>query len=386
MPIRVEGRSELIRWARQRAKADIEDLEGRFPKIAEWESGETAPTLRQLEEFANATHAPIGFLLLPEPPQEQLPLPDFRTIADSEVARPSPDLLDTIFQCEQRQEWYRDYLLRNNEPPLDFVGSLQLTDDVVGAAARINETLDFDVPSRGSSWSDALRRLIEKAEAIGVLVMINGVVGNNTHRKLDPEEFRGFAIADPIAPLVFVNGADTKAAQIFTLVHELAHVWLGQSAITDVEVGSPKGNPVEKWCNQVAAEVLVPISALEQSYTAQSALTGELKRLAAEFKVSTLVVLRRIRDARFLDEASYWEAFHAELERVLELMGNAGSGGNFYNTQPLRVSRRFATAVIASASEGQTTFRDAFRMLGIKKTSTFEELRNKLETPSGLSP
>ena len=386
MPIRVKGRSELIRWARQRAKADIEDLEGRFPKIAEWESGETAPTLRQLEEFANATHAPIGFLLLPEPPQEQLPLPDFRTIADSEVARPSPDLLDTIFQCEQRQEWYRDYLLRNNEPPLDFVGSLQLADDVMGAAARISEALGFAVPSRGSSWSDALRKLIEKAEAIGVLVMINGVVGNNTHRKLDPQEFRGFAIADPIAPLVFVNGADTKAAQIFTLVHELAHVWLGQSAITDVEVGSPKGNSVEKWCNQVAAEVLVPIDALPSSFAVQGDLTGDLKRLAAQFKVSTLVVLRRIRDAGFLDETSYWEAFNAELERVLELMGNAGGGGNFYNTQPLRVSKRFASAVIASASEGQTTFRDAFRMLGIKKTSTFEELRNKLEMPSGLSP
>lgn len=378
MPIRVEGRGELIRWARQRAKADIEDLESRFPKIAEWESGETAPTLKQLENFANATHAPVGFLLLPEPPEEELPLPDFRTIADSPVARPSPDLLDTIFQCEQRQEWYREYLLRNNEPILDFVGSLRLQDDVVTAAARITETLDFGVPSRGSNWSDALRKLIDRAEAIGVLVMINGVVGNNTHRKLDPKEFRGFAISDPVAPLVFVNGADTKAAQIFTLMHELLHLWLGQSAVTDVEVGSLEGNPVEKWCNQVAAEVLVPISAIQQSYTAQMDLTGELKRLAAEFKVSTLVVLRRIRDAGLLDETSYWDAFHAELERVLEIMGNAGSGGNFYNTQPLRVSRRFASAVIASASEGQTTFRDAFRMLGIKKTSTFEELRSQL--------
>lgn len=378
MTIRVEGRGELIRWARQRAKADIEDLESRFPKIAEWESGETAPTLKQLEDFANATHAPVGFLLLPEPPEEELPLPDFRTIADSPVAHPSPDLLDTIFQCEQRQEWYRNYLLRNNEPILDFVGLLRLQDDVVTAAARITETLDFDVPSRGSSWSNALRKLIEQAEAIGVLVMINGVVGNNTHRKLDPKEFRGFAISDPVAPLVFVNGADTKAAQIFTLMHELVHLWLGQSAVTDVEVGSLKGNPLEKWCNQVAAEVLVPISALQQSYTAQMDLTGGLKRLAAEFKVSTLVVLRRIRDAGFLDETSYWNAFHAELERVLEIVGDAGSGGNFYNTQPLRVSRRFASAVIVSASEGQTTFRDAFRMLGIKKTSTFEELRSQL--------
>lgn len=379
MPIRIEGQSELIRWARQRARADIEELSSRFPKIAEWESGEAAPTLRQLEEFASATHAPIGFLLLPEPPEEEVPLPDFRTIADAEVARPSPDLLDTIFQCEQRQEWYRDYLLLNNEPPLDLVGSLGTTHGVVEAATEIRETLDFGIDSRGSNWSDALRNLIEHAEDIGVLVMINGVVGNNTHRKLDPQEFRGFAISDSVAPLVFVNGADTKAAQIFTLTHELAHVWLGQSAITDVEVGSPKGNPTERWCNQVAAEVLVPLSAVADAYKSQGELTEELQRLARTFKVSTLVVLRRIRDAGYLDEANYWDAFHAELQRVLDLMGDGGGGGgNFYNTQPLRVSRRFARAVITSASEGQTSYRDAFRMLGVKRTSTFEELSNQL--------
>lgn len=378
MVIRVEGKGELIRWARQRAKADIEDLSTRFPRLAEWESGDAAPTLRQLEEFANATHAPVGFLLLPVPPEEEVPLPDFRTFADTAVARPSPDLLDTIYQCEQRQEWYRDYALINNEPPLDFVGSLTTSDGIVEAAGSMRDKLGFDIESRGSNWSDALRRLIERAEDIGILVMINGVVGNNTHRKLDAQEFRGFAICDPVAPLVFVNGADTKAAQIFTLTHELAHVWLGQSAVTDVEVGSPKGNQIERWCNQVAAEVLVPLGAVKETYMTQVNLTDELQRLARKFKVSTLVVLRRIRDAGYLGEANYWDAYHEELRRVLDLMGEGRGGGNFYNTQPIRVSRRFARAVITSAHEGQTTYRDAFRMLGVKKTSTFQELGSQL--------
>jgi Zn-dependent peptidase ImmA (M78 family) len=379
MTIRIEGQGELIRWARKRARADIESLATRFPKIAEWERGDTAPTLKQLEDFANATHAPIGFLLLPEPPVEELPLPDFRTIGDLEVARPSPDLMDTIFQCEQRQEWYRDYLLLNGEPPLDFVGSLTTADDIIEAGGSIRAKLNFEVDSRGASWSDGLRRLIEHAEDIGVLVMINGVVGNNTHRKLDPKEFRGFAIADSVAPLVFVNGADTKAAQIFTLVHELVHVWLGQSAVTDVEIGRPKGNETEQWCNRVAAEVLVPIDAIRQAYREQANLTEELQRLARTFKVSTLVVLRRLRDAGYMGEGQYWDAFHVELQRVLDLMADGGgSGGNFYNTQPLRVSRRFVRAVITSAGEGQTSYRDAFRMLGIKKTSTFQELSSQL--------
>jgi hypothetical protein len=151
MTIRIEGQGELIRWARKRARADIESLATRFPKIAEWERGDTAPTLKQLEDFANATHAPIGFLLLPEPPVEELPLPDFRTIGDLEVARPSPDLMDTIFQCEQRQEWYRDYLLLNGEPPLDFVGSLTTADDIIEAGGSIRAKLNFEVDSRGAS-------------------------------------------------------------------------------------------------------------------------------------------------------------------------------------------------------------------------------------------
>ena len=380
MPIRVEGRGELIRWARQRAKADIEDLEGRFPKLAEWESGETAPTLRQLEQFANATHAPIGFLLLPEPPQEKLPLPDFRTIADSEVARPSPDLLDTIFQCEQRQEWYRADARALKEEPLSFVGSLTQDTDVGQAAAEMQGLLRFALDQRGFSWTNALRTLSERAEDLGVLVMISGVVGSNSHRKLDPKEFRGFALIDELAPLVFINGSDTKAAQIFTLAHELAHLWLGESALSDAGVARIDGNEIERWCNRVAAEFLVPLKGLKSDFDPNASLDDELERLARSFRVSTLVILRRVHDAGFLSDEEYWSAFKAERERVLGFMGQGVTeGGNFYNTQPVRMSKRFTRAVIASTLEGRTLYRDGMRLLGVKKVATFEQLSQHLD-------
>ncbi len=380
MPIRVEGRGELIRWARQRAKADIEDLEGRFPKIAEWESGEAAPTLRQLEQFANATHAPIGFLLLPEPPQEKLPLPDFRTIADSEVARPSPDLLDTIFQCEQRQEWYRADARSLKEDPLSFVGSLTPDTDVGEAAAEMQGLLRFGLDQRGFSWTNALRTLSERAEDLGVLVMISGVVGSNPHRKLNPKEFRGFALIDELAPIVFINGVDTKAAQIFTLAHELAHLWLGESALSDAGVAGIEGNEIEQWCNRVAAEFLVPLKSLSKNFNPDATLVDELERLARSFRVSTLVILRRIHDAGFLTDEEYWSAFRAERDRVLGFVGQeATEGGNFYNTQPVRVSKRFARAVIASTLEGRTLYRDGMRLLGVKKVATFDQLSQHLD-------
>jgi Zn-dependent peptidase ImmA (M78 family) len=211
--------------------------------------------------------------------------------------------------------------------------------------------------------------------------MVSGIVGSNTHRKLNPQEFRGFALVDELAPLVFVNGADTKAAQIFTLSHELAHIWLGQSAVSDVDMAVGSANAIERWCNQVAAEFLVPLDALGTVEVQQPDLTEQLERIARTFKVSTLVALRRIHDAGYLPDARYRSAYAYERDRVLALMdegSTSGSGGNFYNTQAVRVGRRFAKAIIESTLEGQTLYRDAYQMLGFKKHATFEELASRL--------
>jgi Zn-dependent peptidase ImmA (M78 family) len=378
--VRVEVKGEILAWARERSGLGVDDLEHRFPRLAEWETGEVLPTLKQLERFAKTTHTPLGFLLLTEPPEERLPIPDFRTMGGAAPPRPSPDLLDTVFQCQQRQEWYHDFAQSNRLGPVSFVGALGITTDVGEAATVLRGALDFEIDDRGPTWGEALRRLAQHADAAGVLVMVSGVVGSNTHRKLDPEEFRGFALVDDLAPLVFVNGADTKAAQIFTLAHELAHVWLGESALSDANLGTAPDNDVEQWCNQVAAELLVPLDEIREQWDGATDLTELLDHLAGRFKVSTLVVLRRAHDAGFLGWDAYRNAYRAELRRVLALLGEGASGGgNFYNTQPVRVGKRFARAIISSTLEGQTLYRDAFQMLGFKKQSTFEELARRLE-------
>lgn len=209
--------------------------------------------------------------------------------------------------------------------------------------------------------------------------MASGVVGSNNRRGLDPQEFRGFALADELAPLVFINGADTKAAQMFTLAHELAHVWLGQSAVSDAEARALPDHEIERWCNAVAAELLIPLEAVRETYDGRAELQGEVGRLARRFKVSTLVVLRRIRDAGGIGHDHYWRAYEEELARLRALP--RGSGGDFYLTLGARVSRRFARALVVSTLEGQTLYRDAFRMLGIKRDATFRELGAQLGYP-----
>ena len=118
--MRVEVKPTLLRWARYRAGLDLDDLAGRFPRLADWESGERHPTIRQLEEFAKATRTPVGYLFLPEPPTERVPIPDFRTIGNRRIEHPSPDLLDTIYLCQQRQEWYRDFARSQGDESLRF--------------------------------------------------------------------------------------------------------------------------------------------------------------------------------------------------------------------------------------------------------------------------
>jgi len=371
---RVPVKSEMLRWACQRAGLDVDALAQRFPGLPDWLREDAQPTLRQLEDFAKATHAPFGYFFLLEPPVERVPIPDFRTIGAETIGRPTPDLLDTIYICQQRQEWYCDYARVTGERPFPLVGSAKPTDDVVKVAAEMRDALAFDLEERRQmpTWVDALRRFIEQADNLGILVMVNGVVGSNNRRKLDPSEFRGFALSDPLAPVVFINGADSKAAQMFTLAHELAHLWLGESALTDVEPRSAPTNVVENWCNRVAAELLAPLAVVGQEYKRRAPLQEESSRLARRFKVSTLVILRRIHDAGGLTRDQLWQEYDAELARLQDIPRT--SGGNFYLTTAARVSKRFARAVVTSTWEGRSSFTEALHLLGFRKMSTFHEL------------
>lgn len=384
MTTRVPVNPDLLHWALERAGVSADALAEKFPKLNDWLRGELAPTLKQLEAFANTTHTAIGLLFLPRPPEEPLPIPDFRTLPEARLSRPSADLLDTIYLCQQRQAWYREHQRLHGVEPVAFVGSASVADEVPRIAAGIAQAIGFDPAERRqlSNWSEALRRFISQIEAAGILVMVSGVVGSNTHRPLNVEEFRGFALADPLAPLIFINGKDTKAAQMFTLAHELAHLWLGESGVSDTQAATQPDEQIERWCNAVAAELLVPLTQLRPAYNPDKELHEEMQRLALQFKVSTLVIVRRLFDLGAFDEEMLWRTCREELDRVKSLASREGSGGDFYNSLGARVSKRFANALVASALEGQTLFRDAFHMLGIRKTATFYKEAARL----GLRP
>jgi Zn-dependent peptidase ImmA (M78 family) len=367
-----------FRWAIERSNKPRSDLQRRFPKLSEWEAGGRRPTLKQLEAFAKATYTPIGYFFLNEPPEESVPIPDYRTARNARLEQPTRNLLDVIYLCQQRQEWYRNNAREVGEVPYDFVGSARATNDVVATAKRIRTILGFDLDQRRRfpTWVEALRSFVDQVDRLGVLVMVSSVVGSNSRRRLDPGEFRGFALVDSLAPLVFVNGADTKAAQMFTLAHELAHVWLGESALSDIEPHFVPTHNVERWCNQVAAELLVPLEFLRHEYRPEAPLREEIDRLARQFKVSTLVILCRIHDTGGLTRQELWTAYDVELERLLTFP--RASGGDYYLSTAARVSKRFARAIVIAAWEGRASFSEAFRLLGCRKMTTFREFGHSL--------
>ena len=367
---RPQVKPELFRWARERAGFEPAQLSRRFPSLARWERGQRVASLKSIERFARAVYVPVELLFLAQPPVERLSIPDRRGSDNERLGRPSPDLLETIDVCQKRQAWYRELVRAGVEAPPNLAGALKMRADIVAAAAGIREALGLTLETQRKppTWIDALRRLSERIEALGILVMCSSVVLNNNRRRLRPEEFRGFTLADPLAPLLFVNAAETKAGQMFTLAHQLAHAWLGQSGVCDAQVGVVSGERGEDWCDQVAAEILVPLEAFRAEARQEVERRDEVIRLTRRFKVSPVVVLRRMHDAGALAAEDLSREVQEETDRLRAMP--KGRGGNFYLSLGVRVSKRFARALVASEADGRASSADALRLLGLRKPET----------------
>ncbi len=375
---RVPVPPKMLRWACERAGYDVMHLAERLPQLRAWVRRERQPTLKQLEKLAKVTHTPLGYLLLPEPPEEHLPVPDYRTVAGVRRDRPSPDLLDTLYTMKRRQEWLRESLVENDAEPLAFVGSARLADDpdVVGHEMRRALGLDLGWAAGVRTWQDAVGELRRAIEQLGVMAVINGVVGNNTHRRLSVQEFRGFALTDPYAPLIFVNGADAKSAQMFTLAHELAHIWLGTEGLSGFESLLPGGTDVEDWCNVAAGEFLAPERELRARWRQVRREASPFQDLAQAFKVSPVVAARRTLDLNLVDHNTFFDFYKRYVNREHKA-GMKSSGGDFYNNQNTRVGELFGTRVLRAAMEGRIGFKEAYDLTGLRG-GTFQKYAKRL--------
>jgi Zn-dependent peptidase ImmA (M78 family) len=379
--MRVPVNGQVLDWALDRSRRR-ETLEHKFEKLSEWQQGIVLPTFKQLQEFAKAAAVPFGYLLLQNPPEEQLPIANFRTGTEDTGRGFSPELIDTIHTMQRRQLWMRENLIAEGHDRLHFVGSLTANTNPVTAARQIRGVLGIDEhwASAQQNWGEALRAMIRLVEQSGIMVMSNGIVENNTHRKLDPEEFRGFVLTDDFAPLVFLNGADGKAARMFTLAHELAHIWIGVSASFDLRELQPASNETELACNRIAAEFLVSSRVLTNAWPQFSSNKDAIPLLSKRFKVSELVVARRLLDLSLIDRNKFLQLYRDWKSNELRLANKAKEnegGGNFYASQNIRIGHLFGDMLTRSVQAGTTPYGDAWQLTGLKK-NTFQEYAQQI--------
>jgi Zn-dependent peptidase ImmA (M78 family)/transcriptional regulator with XRE-family HTH domain len=340
--------------------------------LVAWEVGQQFPPFVRAEKLADKLRIPFGYLFLSDPPSDDFPLPDLRTVGNVAVAKPSLNFVDVVNDALLKQQWYSEYLEESGARKIAFVGSFQIADGVPEVAANMSKVLGIDHEARAHSrsWQEFLTHIVRRAEDLGVLVMQRGIVGNNTKRRLDVDEFRGFVISDKFAPLVFINARDAKAAKNFTIVHELCHLWIGESGISNPNLrhrSADETNAVERFCNRVAADVLAPQAELLRRWRSGVDNDENIAALARYFRVSRYVVARQANEAKRITYDEYVDYLdrHPWFLKAAATEDEEGSG-NFYNTFGARNSKRFISGVLGALAQNRISFRNASALLGVK--------------------
>ncbi len=357
---------ENLKWAITRAGNELEDFFVSNPDVKEWIEGKKFPTIKQLEKFTQKVYVPFGYMFLKEPPEEEIPIPFFRTGKENPLAEKiSLNVYHTIQIIQERQNWLTEYLEQNDYEDLDFVGKFSTETNYQTIVQEIKRTLNLqnDWASKFNTWEKALDFLTIQIEEIGIVVTFNGIVGNNTRRVIKPSECRGFVLVNKKAPFLFVNSADAKAAQMFTIIHELAHIWIGKTAGFDNKQMLPANDPIEVLCDKVAAEFLVP----ERYFIQKWAETKDYKKLSAFFKVSPIVIGRRALDLNLISRDTFFSFYNNYIQKLKakkEL--NKNSGGDFYATAKKRISLRFASYINNAVNNNTLLYRDAYKLTSLK--------------------
>lgn len=342
------------------------NIDNKFPQLNDWQQSKKKPTLIQLSGLADYFNIPFGYFFLNKLPIKEYPITHYRTIKRGKFM-PSQELLDTIKIIEERQKWATYTLNKMHHETVEFANTVSIEDDIEETAQKIRDILDLHENwakyENFSIWNDAFKFLVNRVERAGIFVVINGVVGNDTTRLLDLNEFRGFVLYDKFAPFIFINNKDFVTGKIFTLIHEFVHVLIGKSASFDFSNLQPANNAIEEFCDSVTAEFLVSKKSLIQDF---ARIGKDYQKLAYNYRVSKIVIIRRLLD---LDIISY-DDFITALNDLKHYRNENNrqtdtDGGNYYNSQPNRISNSFFNLLYSAVKQDKLLYRDAFRLTGL---------------------
>lgn len=347
--------------------------------IMQWINGTKTPTFNQIEDFSKKSNIPLGYFFLQTPPVEELHLLDFRTVDSIQLANPSRNLIDTIYEMERVQDWMKEYRQDTGFDVLPLVGSLKGQNNPMFLAEAIRKDLELDLTwyEKCKTTADAFNHIRNLLEESGVVVMLSGIVGKNTHRALSVDEFRAFAMVDEWAPLIFINSVDSQGAKLFSLCHEIAHIWLGENDLyNDRRHSINNVKPIEVLCNAVASELMVPIEAFLLKWQEREFedIYSRITNLAQLFNCSESVIARKAFDNHKIDQEIYNQVIDNAIESFRSQKENKeSSGGNYYNTMGTRLDGRLVRALCESIRSGRTSYTEAYRLTNTSR-KTFSEI------------
>jgi len=356
----------VLQWVYSSYADKIED--NLATKINSWISEEQKPTFTDIENLSKKTKVPFGYFFLNEPPKEKFPILEYRTVDSAEIANPSRELIDTISYMEFVQSYLREFRQDSGYEKCEAVGAGKNL-SVQNLTKRIREILELE-----KEWYKGIREgsfnfLRSKLEDVGVIIMKNGIVANNTRRALNYREFRAFTMIDAYAPLIFINSTDTNNGQVFSLLHEFAHILLGESNFYNAKISGTNTNKNDETiCNAVTAEILVPSDIFRVKWEREN----DIFKLADYFRCSAIVIARKALDSDYISQSKYDEVCKFVIQKADELREKRKEqdpGGDFYNTAKSRIDKHFLEAVYVGVSEGKITYTEAYRLTNTKRTS-----------------
>lgn len=329
----------------------IEDLQVVVKDINLFLSGEKSPTFNQLERIAKTIKVPTGLLAIPKEVDLNTQRLAFRTHKSQEIRRMSPELRDTIIEMQEKQEFLHEQIDTLLSMPTVQVGSSHMT-----VANLIRKKLDIPTNHLAESKNNPIGYFRTKISNAGIYVFFNGKIRDNTHRLLDPAEFRGFSLKSDKAPIIFINQRDSKNAQLFTLLHELTHLFADEEGISnELEQQDFEHTHTEALMNRVAAELLVPetLFVAEQNY--------DIDELSSKYHVSKHVIARRLLDFKKIDKSKYDKLIRSFTYTARK---KKQRGGNYHNNTSFRVDDTFFRFVYGAMRQDQISYTEAFRLIG----------------------
>lgn len=381
--VSVNIQPEIISWALSQTQE--EKLGDKLLKhIKQWLNGTKTPTFNQIEEFSKKANIPLGYFFLQTPPAEQLELLEYRTVDSVGLANPSRNLIDTIHEMERVQDWMREYRQELGFDVLAVSGSMKEVNDVDAIVDKIRKDLELKKRwyEECKDAREAFNHIRRRLEECGVVVMMNGVVGGNTHRALDVYEFRAFAMMDKWAPLIFINSSDSEGARLFSLLHEAAHIWIGEDDLFNDRYNRTEGvRAAETICNAVAGELIVPRSELLDKWSSYSngmSVYTIITELAKCFHCSEIVIARKAMDCMKIGREIYQQVVQTTIDYYNQMRATKEQhGGNYYNTMGARLDGPFVRALCESINMGRTSYTEAYRLTNTS-CKTFTDVAQRL--------